>query len=140
MPANSALLNGVGTFQAVLHTAGAQTIAATDTVTASITGASGTITVAGVGPGPMLAISKTHTGNFTQGQHSAQYTVTVSNAANGAATNGTVTVTDTALSALGSRLCGQFFGHLKSERCLELRSVCGIDFHIYAISWPRCGF
>ena len=33
LPANSALLNGVGTFPAVLHTAGAQTIAATDTVT-----------------------------------------------------------------------------------------------------------
>ena len=110
LPANQALLNGVGTFQAVLHTAGAQTIAATDTVTASITGTSGTITVTGVGPSPALAITKTHTGNFTQGQHSAQYTVTVSNAANAAATSGTVTVTDTALSALAQDFAASFSG------------------------------
>ena len=110
LPANSALLNGVGTFPAVLNTAGAQTIAATDTVTASITGMSGTITVTGVGPAAMLAISKTHTGNFTQGQHSAQYTVTVSNGANAAATSGTVTVTDTALSALAQDFAASFSG------------------------------
>ena len=110
LPANSTLTNGVGTFSATLQTAGAQTIAATDTVTGSIAGASGTITVAGVGPASMLAISKTHTGNFTQGQHSAQYTVTVSNGANGAATNGTVTVTDTALSALAQDFAASFSG------------------------------
>ncbi len=110
LPANSALLNGVGTFPAVLHTAGAQTITATDTVTASITGVSGTITVAGVGPSPALAITKTHTGNFTQGQHSAQYTVTVSNGANAAATSGTVTVTDTALTALAQDFAASFSG------------------------------
>ncbi len=110
LPANSALLNGVGTFPAVLNTAGAQTITATDTVTGSITGTSGTITVTGVGPAAMLAISKTHTGNFTQGQHSAQYTVTVSNGANAAATSGTVTVTDTALSALAQDFSASFSG------------------------------
>ncbi len=45
VPANSALTNGTGTFSATLKTAGSQTIAATDTVTSSITGASGTIAV-----------------------------------------------------------------------------------------------
>ena len=50
LPANSTLTNGVGTFSATLKTAGAQTIAATDTVTATITGASGTITVTAAAP------------------------------------------------------------------------------------------
>jgi hypothetical protein len=45
LPANSTLTNGVGTFSATLKTAGNQTIAATDTVTASITGTSNTIAV-----------------------------------------------------------------------------------------------
>src|SRR5258708_3415790 len=46
-------------------------------------------------PAPVLNIAKTHTGNFTQGQVGATYTVTVSNAGN-AGTSGTVTVTETA--------------------------------------------
>jgi sugar lactone lactonase YvrE len=45
LPANSTLTNGVGTFPATLKTVGNQTITATDTVTSSIAGASGTITV-----------------------------------------------------------------------------------------------
>jgi hypothetical protein len=110
LPANSTLTNGVGTFSVTLKTAGSQTITATDTVTASITGVSGPITVTGVGPTAMLAISKTHVGNFTQGQHSAQYTVTVSNAPNGVPTSGTVTVTDTALSALAQDFAASFSG------------------------------
>jgi uncharacterized repeat protein (TIGR01451 family) len=44
---------------------------------------------------PALSITKTHSGNFTQGQQGAMYTVTVSNAAGAAPTTGTVTVTDT---------------------------------------------
>jgi uncharacterized repeat protein (TIGR01451 family) len=40
-----------------------------------------------------LTISKTHSGNFTQGQTGATYTITVTNSG-GAATSGTVTVTD----------------------------------------------
>jgi uncharacterized repeat protein (TIGR01451 family) len=44
---------------------------------------------------PALAITKTHTGNFAQGQQGAAYTVTVSNGANAGPTSGTVTVTDT---------------------------------------------
>jgi Bacterial Ig domain len=45
LPGNSRLTSGVGTFSATLTTAGIQTLTATDTVTASLTGASGPITV-----------------------------------------------------------------------------------------------
>jgi uncharacterized repeat protein (TIGR01451 family) len=41
-----------------------------------------------------LTIAKSHTGNFTQGQTGATYTITVTNSGS-AATSGTVTVTDT---------------------------------------------
>ncbi|HYA64930.1 MAG TPA: DUF2341 domain-containing protein, partial [Candidatus Sulfotelmatobacter sp.] len=47
-----------------------------------------------------LTITKTHTGNFTQGQQHAIYTVTVSNGANAGPTNGMVTVTETPPSGL----------------------------------------
>ncbi len=46
-------------------------------------------------PLPDLTISKSHTGNFTQGQVGATYTIVVGNAANAASTTGTVTVVDT---------------------------------------------
>jgi hypothetical protein len=49
LPADSTLSNGVGTFSATLKTAGAQSITAKDTVNASITGTSNTITVSGSG-------------------------------------------------------------------------------------------
>ena len=42
----------------------------------------------------ILNITKTHTGNFTQGQQNAAYSVTVSNAASAVATSGTVTVNE----------------------------------------------
>src|SRR5207245_4590190 len=45
LPGNSTLSNGTGTFSATLQAAGSQTITATDTVNASITGASNTIQV-----------------------------------------------------------------------------------------------
>ncbi|HEY9502810.1 MAG TPA: Calx-beta domain-containing protein, partial [Pyrinomonadaceae bacterium] len=45
LPANSTLTNGLGTFSATLRTAGNQTITATDTVSASITGTSNTIAI-----------------------------------------------------------------------------------------------
>jgi hypothetical protein len=45
LPANSTLTNGTGTFSATLKTTGPQTITATDTVTASITGTSNSINV-----------------------------------------------------------------------------------------------
>ncbi len=49
---------------------------------------------------PVLSIASTHTGSFTQGQNSATYSVTVSNAAAAGATSGTVTVTETVPSGL----------------------------------------
>jgi len=49
---------------------------------------------------PSLSITKSHTGNFSQGQQGANYVVTVSNAANAAPTSGTVTVTETLPSVL----------------------------------------
>ncbi|SPF49700.1 exported hypothetical protein [Candidatus Sulfopaludibacter sp. SbA4] len=45
LPADATLSSGVRTFQATLHTAGSQTITATDTATSSLTGTSGAITV-----------------------------------------------------------------------------------------------
>jgi YVTN family beta-propeller protein len=48
---------------------------------------------------PALSVTKTHSGNFTQGQVGAAYTVTVSNGGN-AGTTGTVTVTEAAPSGL----------------------------------------
>ena len=44
---------------------------------------------------PALSISKTHGGNFTQGQTGATYTVNVSNGSGAGATSGTVAVTET---------------------------------------------
>src|SRR5205823_4132957 len=43
--ANTTLSNGVGSFSATLRTAGSQTLTATDTVTSSIAGTSGSISV-----------------------------------------------------------------------------------------------
>jgi uncharacterized repeat protein (TIGR01451 family) len=45
---------------------------------------------------PALSVTKSHTGNFSQGQQNAAYAVTVSNGQNAGGTAGTVTVTDTA--------------------------------------------
>jgi len=45
LSANAKLTNGVGNFSATLRTLGSRTVTATDTVTSSITGTSGTITV-----------------------------------------------------------------------------------------------
>jgi hypothetical protein len=44
---------------------------------------------------PVLSVSKTHTGNFTQGQAAATYTVTVSNQTGVAVTGGPLTVIET---------------------------------------------
>ncbi len=56
-----------------------------------------------VNPPPDLTVTKTHSGNFNQGQTGATYTITVNNAG-GTATSGTVTVVDalpTGLTATG---------------------------------------
>ncbi len=52
LPANHTLTSGVGTFSATLKTAGTKTLTATDTVTTSITGTSGNITVSPALPTP----------------------------------------------------------------------------------------
>jgi photosystem II stability/assembly factor-like uncharacterized protein len=64
LPSDATLTNGVGTFQATLNTIGARTIAATDTVTSSITGTSGTIQVI-----PPTASTNRWTGNGPYGGH-----------------------------------------------------------------------
>jgi len=51
-------------------------------------------TSAATGAEPILSVAKTHTGNFTQSQSGATYTVTVTNAAGGVPTHGTVTLTE----------------------------------------------
>jgi len=52
-------------------------------------------------PGPPnLSITKTHAGNFSQGQQGAVYTLTVANVAGAATTSGVVTVTETVPSSL----------------------------------------
>jgi uncharacterized repeat protein (TIGR01451 family) len=48
----------------------------------------------------VLSITKTHSGNFAQGQTNAVYSVVVSNRINATATSGTVTVTETIPSGL----------------------------------------
>jgi hypothetical protein len=90
LPANSTLTNGLGTFLVTLKTSGNQTITATDTVNASITGTSSTIAVTQPSD---LSITKTHSGNFFQGQTGATYNLTVSNVGSNA-TVGMVTVAD----------------------------------------------
>jgi virginiamycin B lyase len=56
-----------------------------------------------INPNPVpaiLSITKTHTGNFSQGQTNAVYTLTVSNQQDASPTSGLVTVTDTLPSGL----------------------------------------
>lgn len=52
------------------------------------------VTQNGTTPSPLLSIAKVHSGNFTQGQANATYTLTVSNAASHGSTSGTVTVNE----------------------------------------------
>jgi len=56
-------------------------------------------------PMPDLTLTKTHIGNFTQGQTGASYTITVNNIG-GAASSGTVTVTDTLPAGLTATAMG----------------------------------
>jgi hypothetical protein len=69
LPANSTLASGVGTMSATLNTAGSQTITATDTVSAGITGTSGSITVSvnNTFSGPSATGTGTITASFTGG-------------------------------------------------------------------------
>jgi uncharacterized repeat protein (TIGR01451 family) len=54
----------------------------------------GLVTISYTTPVPDLTISKSHSGNFSQGQTGAQYTITATNAGS-SSTTGTVTVADT---------------------------------------------
>jgi hypothetical protein len=73
------------------------TTAGTPSVTVTnpgaVTSAGTTFTISGAAT-PDLTITKTHTGNFTQGQVGATYAITVTNSGS-ASTTGTVTVADT---------------------------------------------
>ncbi|MGA9673560.1 MAG: Ig-like domain repeat protein [Terracidiphilus sp.] len=91
LPANSTLVNGVGTFSATLDTAGTQTISVADTVTTSATGTSGTITVS---PGALSHFSITGPGTVGSFQNNA-FSITALDFANNVVTsfNGTVTLT-----------------------------------------------
>jgi len=93
LPANSKLTSGTGTFSATLNTAGTQTITATDTVTASITGSSGNISVS---TATATHFSVTAPSSATTGT-SFNYTVTALDANNHTVTgySGTVHFTST---------------------------------------------
>ena len=90
LPVNSMLTNGNGTFSATLKIAGGQTITATDTVTASITGTSSSINVT-ASHFSVSAPASTSTGR------DFNFTVTALDAANDVATgySGTVHFTST---------------------------------------------
>jgi hypothetical protein len=90
-PDASASANGTVGYTVAANT-GAQR-----TGTIAIAGQTFTVTQAAA---PILSVSKTHTGDFTQGQNGATYTVTVSNSVSAAPTSGAVTVTETPPSGL----------------------------------------
>ena len=100
LPADAKLTNGAGTFTATLRTGGAQTLTVTDTANSAVH-ASATVTV----NVPNLQLTKTHVGNFLQGQSGAAYSLVVSNTG-GAATNGVVTVVDTLPAGLTATAVG----------------------------------
>ena len=89
LPADATLVNGIGTFNATLTTVGSQTLTAADTVTASITAATATVTVSAV-PATHFVVSAPS--NVTAGTVFS-FTVTAETAANSAATGYTGTVT-----------------------------------------------
>src|SRR5260370_21762066 len=87
-PAKSTLTKGTGTFAATLKTLGSQTISATDTVTAAITGTSNAITVS-AGTATHFAISAPTTATVGA---SFNYTVTAQDAQNNTVTGYTGTL------------------------------------------------
>ena len=89
LPANSMLTNGTGTFSATLKTAGSQTIRATDTVTASITGTSNSINVSSAAAATHFSVAAP--GVVTIGT-AVGFTVTALDAFNNTTTSYTGTV------------------------------------------------
>ena len=83
LPATSTLTNGTGTFSATMKTFGGQTITATDTATASITGTSNSINVTG---SPATHFSVVAPANDTPGT-SFSFTVSALDASNNLVTN-----------------------------------------------------
>lgn len=66
----------------------------------SVVSNTATFTITPSNPTPALTITKTHSGNFTQGQTGATFTITVSNAGNGPTDGTTVTATEVPPSSL----------------------------------------
>ena len=66
----------------------------------SVVSNSATFTITPSNPTPALTITKTHSGNFTQGQTGATFTITVSNAGTAATDGSTVTATEVPPSSL----------------------------------------
>ncbi|MDQ9782782.1 hypothetical protein RF094_08745, partial [Serratia marcescens] len=93
LPANMTLTNGVGSFSETFETVGNQTITATDTVSAGITGTSNPETVA---PGPATHFTVSIPANGTAGT-AGSVTVTALDAGNNIVTgySGTVHFTST---------------------------------------------
>ena len=81
LPSNKTLTNGTGTFTGTLKTAGTQSITATDTTTASITGASAAVNVVG---GPATYFSVTAPASASAGSLFS-FTVTAFDASNNVA-------------------------------------------------------
>jgi uncharacterized repeat protein (TIGR01451 family) len=98
LPADSTLPNGTGSFSATLRTVGTQSITATDTVTASITGTQSGINV--TGPTADLSVSVSGPATANEGD-TVTYNLTVSNA--GPSSASAVTLTDTLPSILTFR-------------------------------------
>ncbi|HEY3444517.1 MAG TPA: hypothetical protein VGK29_27445 [Paludibaculum sp.] len=84
----------------VNFTVAANVVAAGRTGTITVNGQSVTVTQSPANVAPALTITKTHTGNFTQGQTGAAYSVVVANGASAGPTSGVVTVTETLPSGL----------------------------------------
>jgi hypothetical protein len=98
LPPNSTLTNGTGTFPAVLNTPPSQTITATDTVTSSITGVSGSVIVGAVSATHFVVSAPV---SATAGS-AFNFTVTAKDAADNTVTNysGTVHFTSSDDSAI----------------------------------------
>ena len=78
----------------LLVTAGAPSVTVVNPTPGGGTSNPAIFTITEVPVGPVLTITKTHAGNFTQGETGAIYTVTVTNSGSGATDGTTVTVTD----------------------------------------------
>ncbi|WP_426422066.1 Ig-like domain repeat protein [Bradyrhizobium genosp. A] len=89
LPANATLTNGTGTFSATLNTAGNQTITATDTANAAITGTSSAIAVSAPKPTTTTLGSSP---NPSAARQTVTFTATITSS--GGTPTGTVTFSD----------------------------------------------